>query len=90
MKRERMATDSYLKWMDGKLEFDGTPLDKVIQVLERSYDASIRLEEDSLAGLRLYGSFNRNEQGLSDILDILQATGKINYRLQKDSVIIIY
>ena len=90
MKRERMATDSYLKWMDGKLEFDGTPLDKVIQVLERSYDASIRLEEDSLAGLRLYGSFNRNEQGLSDILGILQATGKINYRLQKDSVIIIY
>lgn len=90
MKRERMATNTYLKWMDGKLEFDGTPLDKVIQVLERAYDASIRLEEESLGGLRLYGSFNRNEQGLADILNILQATGKINYRLQKDSVIVIY
>lgn len=90
MKRERMATDTYLKWMDGKLEFDGTPLDRVIQVLERTYGASIRLEEESLGGLRLYGCFNRNEQGLVDILDILQATGKIGYRLQKDSVIVIY
>lgn len=88
MKRERMATDIYLKWMDGKLDFDGTPLGKVIVVLERAYSATIRLERESLGNLRLYGCFNRNEQGLIDILEILQATGKISYRLHDDSVII--
>ena len=88
MKRERMATDTYLKWMDGKLEFDGTPLDKVVKVLGRAYGTSIRLEKGSLTKLRLYGSFDRNGQGLMDVLEILQATGKINYRLQDDKVII--
>ena len=88
MKRERMMTDAYLKWMDGKLDFDGTPLDKVIVVLERAYSTTIRLERESLGSLRLYGCFDRNEQGLIDILEILQATGKISYRLHDDSVII--
>lgn len=90
MKRERMKTDNYLKWMDGKLEFDGTSLGKVMQILGRTFDNDIRLADEALNDLRLYGSFNRNEQGLLDILDILQGTGKIGYRLDEDSVIVIY
>lgn len=88
MKRERMATDTYLSWLTAKLEFEGMPLNKVVQVLSRTFGNVIQLEDEGLGSLRLYGSFNHNEQGLIDILDILQGTGKIGYRLQNDTVII--
>ena len=88
MKRERMETDAYLKWMDGKLIFNGLPLEKVVQVLERSYGQTIRLENDTVGRMRLFGKFDRNEQGLKEILEIMQATGKVRYKKKKDSVIL--
>lgn len=89
MKQEQLATESYLKWMEGKLEFDGMPLKEVVRILARAYGFSIVVEEDSEVGdLRLYGSFDRNRQGLKDILTILQSTGKIECKVEENTVII--
>ena len=57
--------------------------------LERSYNVRIQIANEELNHIKFYGNFIRREQTIQEVLDILSATGKINYR-QKDSVIILY
>ena len=88
MKRETMFSTDYLKWVEGKLVFDGMPLEEVVRILERSYGVPIRIGNDRLKQLPLHGCFDRKEQGLKEILDVIQATGKIKYGIVKNRVII--
>lgn len=88
MKRERLSSDDYLKWVDGKLVFNGEPLAQVAEILQRSYGVSIVISTESLKPLPFFGRFDRKEQGLKEILDIMQATGKIRYGMIKNKVII--
>lgn len=88
MKLEHMRSTDYLKWVDGKLVFDGMPLEEVVKILERSYGVPILIRNDRLKRLPLHGCFNRKEQGLKEILEVIQSTGKIEYGMIKNKVII--
>ncbi len=81
----KAATD----WKQGVLSFDEVLLSEVVQTLERSYNVRITLQTDSLANYRFYGTFNRTSQNIKDVLDALEATGKIHYAL-KDNRIVLY
>lgn len=67
------------QWTDGRLVFDGEALESIILDLERNYDISIVVMDDALLGLHFYGAFLRQEQSLTEIMDALAATGRLEY-----------
>lgn len=82
----QVVTD--VAWKNGVLSFDEILLPEVIKVLERCYDVQITLATDSLASYRFYGNFSRTEQSIKDILEALQATGKIHYTLNGKNAVL--
>ena len=60
-----------------------------MKILERSYDVHITFATDSLRDFRFYGSFGRGEQGIRDILEALEKTGKVHY-IQDEQEITLY
>ena len=78
-----------LEWTSGKLFFDELPLIEVVKILERNYDVHITLATDSIRDFRFYGRFDRGEQGIKDILEALEKTGKVRYT-QENREITIY
>ena len=89
MRKETKEVKNVLEWTSGKLFFDELPLPEVVKILERSYDVHITFATDSLRDFRFYGSFGRGEQGIKDILEALEKTGKVRYK-QKDREITLY
>lgn len=68
------------QWTNGRLIFDGEPLQEIVNNLERSYNVKIDIADQELLKLRFHGDFLRQEQTLNEVLDALAATGKIRYR----------
>ena len=89
MKKETKEVKNILEWTSGKLFFDELPLPEVVKILERSYDVHITFATDSLRDFRFYGSFGRGEQGIRDILEALEKTGKVHY-IQNEQEITLY
>ena len=89
MRKETKEVKNILEWTSGKLFFDELPLPEVVKILERSYDVHITFATDSLQDFCFYGSFSRGEQGIKDILEALEKTGKVRYT-QKDREITLY
>lgn len=89
MKKETKEVKNILEWTSGKLFFDELPLPEVVKILERSYDVHITFATDSLRDFRFYGSFGRVEQGIRDILEALEKTGKVHY-IQDEQEITLY
>lgn len=69
--RHRVNVDSYLAWMEGRLEFAGTPLREALPQLSRWYDVDLRLGDPSLAGSRLTASLQ--VESLGEALELLSA-----------------
>ncbi|WP_330941618.1 FecR family protein [Bacteroides sp. MSB163] len=88
MKKESINAQTVLRWAEGCLSFDETPLLEVAKILERSYGVKIEFTEESLKELRFYGNFNRTKQGINDILDALSATGKVHYTLKGEKIVL--
>lgn len=89
MTHERTVATNAIQWTNGYLFFDEELLPDIVKELERSYNVRIQIANEELNHIKFYGNFIRREQTIQEVLDILSATGKINYR-QKDSVIILY
>ena len=79
---EDYTVSNSIQWTNGNLIFDGEPLKDIINDLERSYNVKITVADNSLLALRFYGDFVRQEQSLSEVLDVLSATGKIHYKAE--------
>ena len=54
--------------------------------MERSYDVHITFATDSLRDFRFYGSFSRDEQGINEILQALEKTGKVCYKQENKEI----
>lgn len=89
MTKEAKEVKKVLEWTSGKLFFDELPLPEVVKILERSYDVHITFATDSLRDFCFYGSFSRGEQGIKDILEALEKTGKVRY-IQNEKEITLY
>lgn len=89
MTKEAKEVKKVLEWTSGKLFFDELPLPEVVKILERSYDVHITFATDSLRDFCFYGCFGRGEQGIKDILEALEKTGKVRYT-QKNREITLY
>lgn len=68
-------------WTSGNLFFDEEILPDICKKLERNYDVTITLADDTLKTLRFYGSFIKRDCRIEDILDMLASTGKLKYKV---------
>ncbi|MBO9153496.1 FecR family protein [Chitinophaga sp. GCM10012297] len=71
-------------WKEGKLIFDGDNFGKVASKLEKWYNVTVVVENDALYNASFTGVFEK--KSMTDVLNALQATGKITYSQDNDTV----
>lgn len=75
-------------WMDGVLFFDEELFPDIVRELERSYHVNIRIADPKLWNERFYGSFNREEQNVYQVLDMLSGTQRLKYKTENDTLVV--
>ena len=88
MKVESVTASNASQWTDGYLFFDEELLPDIVKELERSYNVTIRIANDSLNTFRFYGNFVRREQSIQEVLDALASTEKIQYKIEERNITI--
>lgn len=76
------------EWMNDRLFFDEMCLVDIVKELERSYNERIIIEGEGLKERRFYALFNTREQTIRDVLDIMRETGKLQYKIEGDSILL--
>lgn len=69
------------------LFFDEEPLSQIARDLERAFNVKIEIKDPRLQSERFYGDF-RNEETITEILDIMAANNNLYYRIKGDEIII--
>ena len=85
---ESVIASNASQWTDGYLFFDEELLPDIAKELERSYNVTIRIANDSLNTFRFYGNFVRREQSIQEVLDALASTEKIQYKIEERNITI--
>ena len=85
---ETVTVSNASQWTDGYLFFDEELLPDIVKELERSYNVTIRIANDSLNTFRFYGNFVRQEQSIQEVLDALASTEKIQYKIEERNITI--
>ena len=70
------------QWINGLLYFDEERLPDITRELERNYNVTIIIADDSLRKYRFYGNFTRNEQTIQEVIDVLASTHRLNYKIK--------
>ena len=68
-----------ISWSHGQLSFQSQPLREIVRQLANTYQTDIRIADPTLAEYRLTATFDIGE-GLTHILDLLQAAAGFTYR----------
>ncbi len=76
-----------ISWSHGCLNFRSQPLREIVRQLANTYQADIRITDPTLAGYRLTATFDIRE-GLTHILDLLQAAAGFTYQKENDTIIL--
>lgn len=76
------------EWMNDRLFFDEMSLSDIVKELERSYNVRILIKDEKLKKCRFYALFNKREQAVEDVMDIITETGKLRYKMEGDSIIL--
>lgn len=71
-------------WKEGKLIFDGEDFGKVASKIEKWYNVTVVVENENLYSASFTGVFGKKP--LTTVLSTLQATGKLTYRQENDTV----
>lgn len=82
----RVKAQHASEWTKGFLFFDEDLLPDIAKELERSYNVKISWEDKSLDTCRFYGNFERKEQTVQEILEMLASTGKLQYRINGKNI----
>lgn len=77
-----------ISWSHGQLSFQSQPLREIVRQLANTYQTDIRIADPTLAEYRLTATFDIGE-GLTHILDLLQAAAGFTYRQDKNQNIIL-
>ena len=85
---ESVTASNASQWTDGYLFFDEELLPDIAKKLERSYNVKIHIVDEQLAHNRFYALFNRKEQSIYNVLDIITATNQVRYKVESDSILL--
>ena len=75
------------QWRGGFLSFEMMYLQDITKLLERNYNVVFRYENQGIKKLRFSGSF-RNNEDLSEILNVIKTNTGIRYQILKDTIVI--
>jgi ferric-dicitrate binding protein FerR (iron transport regulator) len=73
-------------WKEGKLVFDGDDFERVASKIEKWYDVTVVSENQHLHSSSFTGVFDN--KSLETVLSTLRETGRLEYRLEHDTVYI--
>ena len=76
------------EWTNDGLFFDEMPLSDIVKELNRSYNVKIHIADEQLTHNRFYALFNRKEQTIYNVLDIITATNQVRYKVEGDSILL--
>lgn len=71
-------------WIHDDVFFNEEKLGTIAKVLERAFDVSIHFENEGLKNLIFYGDLKIEADNIIQIMDIMSATNKFNYRYNRD------
>jgi len=74
---EKVETEMYTSWKDGKMVFRREPFELVAKRLERWFNVSIRLEGESIKKLWYTGTIEM--ESFSEVLELIKSTTPIDY-----------
>lgn len=77
----------FAQWGGGFLSFKMMYLQDITKLLERNYNVVFRYENQGIKKLRFSGSF-RNNEDLSEILNVIKTNTGIRYQILKDTIVI--
>ena len=77
----------FAQWRGGFLSFEMMYLQDITKLLERNYNVVFRYENQAIKKLRISGSF-RNNEDLSEILNVIKTNTGIRYQILKDTIVI--
>lgn len=67
-------------WTDGRIIFDNTPLDKVIEELERWHGVEIIVTDNSILKYKITADFN--SESIVQIAELIKLSARIDYRYE--------
>lgn len=85
--KRKVDVMQYVAWKDGKFVFEEQTLDQIMEKLSRWYDVNVFYQNQEAKSMVFkgivprYGDFN-------DILNILEKTGEVTFRIKGNTVII--
>lgn len=79
MKKSSILGENALAWTRDELFFDEQPLSEIARKLSRAYNVKIKVA-GYLKGKSFYGSFNRSQNTIDDVLRTISATNQMKYR----------
>ena len=77
----------FAQWRGGFLSFKMMYLQDITKLLERNYNVVFRYENQGIKKLRFSGSF-RNNEDLSEILNVIKTNTGIRYQILQDTIVI--
>ncbi len=80
-------TSQYTSWIDGKFEFNHDNMDIVFKRLSRWYDFNYEFENKDAMNYHFTGRLN-NDQPISSILQMLEATSDIHFETNGKTIVV--
>ena len=87
MRIETKDVENAILWTTGNIFFDEELLPDIAKELERQYGTKISIVGERLRNLRIYGNVIPREMTLSEVLESLAATNRIDYAWEDGKVI---
>lgn len=75
-------------WRMGEMAFTGEPLINIVKALERKFDTNILINDAELKN-ELFTCRVKPDASLKQILDLLRSTRKLDYKMEKEKVVIL-
>ena len=84
--KHEVAAEDFVSWKDNILVFNHEPLEQVVTKLERWYNLSITIGDESIKNINVTGTFMY--ESIDEILQLLAITEPIKYTFNKEKRII--
>lgn len=75
----------YLGWIEGRLNFEQTPMTEVAVSLERRYDIKVKFKNKEIKKMAL--TAHLQSKRIRNVLDVIAISLQIEYKLKNDNVI---
>lgn len=85
---EGCDTEESSQWRSGIVSLGGRTMAEIAVMLSRQYNVRIVVGDTAVAHRRFYGEFARQGQSITDVMDALQSTGRLRYRVSGRTIMV--